>query len=83
MGKLPHTPPLVPAPCTPREPHVDMEATASDLISDKPAGGEIPEEMLRQLLTQDTEWGRHEDHSTLFLIAITSCPSPRAAPRRF
>ena len=33
-----------------------------------PDGEEIAEEMLRQLLAQDWEWGHHEDRSVLFLI---------------
>ena len=33
------------------------------------AGGEMPEEMLQQLLMQDSEWGRHKDRSALFLFA--------------
>ena len=32
---------------------VDMEVTTIDLTSDKPAGADLPEEMLPQLLTQD------------------------------
>jgi hypothetical protein len=58
-----------------------METTTPDLISDKPAGGEMPEEMLQQLLTHDTEWWRHEDHSALFLIAIT-CGQGQPPPAR-
>ena len=58
------TPPFNPAPCT----SVDMKATTPDLISDKPARGHTPGEMLQQLLMWDAEWWRNDDHSALFLI---------------